>query len=407
MGLKSWLVTKLNPAQPYIAREESKATNTNTRPTTTAQAYKSVELMNRGVNMLVDSAAQVDYSVDDKLKFTALATTKTKGGIRKEKLHELLNIRPNPYMDASTFRRLIMMDFVMLGWAFIHWDGNSLYHVPASGMEVTADSKHYVNHFTYNGTVTYAPNEIIFIKDNAFFSTGVTEMSGQSRVFSCLNSVVKREELLQFKQNFYKNGALFSLVVETDAVISKRLKQRFQDEVSLDYNPRTGKSSVLVLDGGMKAKSLTPTSTKDLDVSSDITSLDKSIMVALGIPPLLLDSGNNANIRPNIDLFYYMTVLPLTSKFQSAFQVFFGYEVILSTKKVAALTPDKESEAKAIVSQVNNGIITGNEGRQELRYDPITNDPAMDSIRIPQNIAGSATGVSGEEGGKPAAIDEE
>jgi hypothetical protein len=45
----------------------------------------------------------------------------------------------------------------------------------------------------------------------------------------------------------------------------------------------------------------------------------------------------------------------------------------------------------------NGGVITPNEARKELRYDPIA---GHDDLRIPANIAGSAADPS--QGGKPA-----
>lgn len=399
MSLKSWFVEKLNPAQSTIADSEMSRTTSNTLPYSTKQAYKSVEVVSRCVNLLVDHSAQVDFNIDDAYTFSAVA--KSSGGIRKEKLKEILNVRPNPYMDISTFRRLLMMDFFMEGWAFIHWDGYSMFHIPAQGMEVFADKKAYVNKFVYDGKITYSPDEIIFIKDNAYEAGGAGQLLGQSRIMSCLGSITERNDLLKFKQNFFKNGALFSLVIETDAVLSKKIRRRFEEEITTEYNPTTGKRKVLILDAGMKGKSLTPTSTKDLEVSVDVAEREKRVTVALGVPPILLDSGNNANIRPNIDLFYYMTILPTMKKFKAAFEMFFAYEVILSTDGVAALMPDKLKEATAVVSKLNNGVIDGHEARRELRYDPKA-DPALDKIRIPQNVAGSATGVSGEEGGAPA-----
>ncbi|AZV02027.1 hypothetical protein [Aeromonas phage Akh-2] len=37
----------------------------------------------------------------------------------------------------------------------------------------------------------------------------------------------------------------------------------------------------------------------------------------MGIPPILLEGGNNANIRPNIDLMFSLTILPNLKKFAS------------------------------------------------------------------------------------------
>lgn len=401
MGLLDFI--KRNPAQPVIANERSSATRSNTRSVTTTQAFRGVEVVNRCVNMLVDSGSQVNFDIKNKYGFTPLARL-PQGGLRKARLDELFNVRPNPYMDSSTFWRLVLMDFVMEGWAFIHWDGTSLYHIPAANMEVFADRRRLINRYIYDGQVEFQPNEIIFIKDNAYDRGDSTQILGQSRIFSALTGLVRRDKLLKFKENFFDNGAVFSLILETEAILSKKMKKRFEEEVSLDYNPRTGRSSVKILDGGMTAKTLTPTSSRDLDVSDEVEDFEKKAALALGVPFLLLDSGNNANIRPNIELLFHMTVIPMMKKFESAFETFFGYDVQIMTDDIQALAPDADAEASAVTSKVNNGLITPNEGREELRLEPLEGQD-MDTIRIPANIAGSGTGVTGQEGGRPSESD--
>lgn len=400
MGIFDW-ITKSNRAQPIMAREEPSAVRSNTRPYSTSQAFKGVEVVNRGVNMLIDSGAQVNFDIKEKYSFTPLGAGVASGGIREKKLKELLNVRPNPFMDISTFRRLLLMDFVMEGWCFIHWDGYSLYHLPAANMEVYADKKNYINRFIYAGQVEFQPNEIIFIKDNAYSRGDTVQITGQSRIISALDGLVRREKLLQFKEKFFDNGAVFSLIIETEQVLNKKLKKRFEEEIQLDFNPKTGRSGVKVLDAGAKAKTLAPTSTKDMEVKEDVDGFESKALIALGVPELLLNSGNNANIRPNIELFYHMTVMPMMKKFESSMELFFGYDIKLTTDGILALKPDEKAQSEAVTSKVNNGLITPNEGRVELRYERLE-DQNMDEIRIPQNIAGSGTGVSGQEGGRPA-----
>ena len=183
-------------------------------------------------------------------------------------------------------------------------------------------------------------------------------------------------------------------------MLSKRNKERYENETSYKYNQATGKSRVMVLDQGFKAKTISNTSFKDLGTYEDQIDIRHSICTGMGTPPILLDSGNNANIRPNIDMYYAQTIVPALKKFESAIESFFGFDVKLLTEDVLALAPDKKLQAETITSLVNNGIITGDEGRERLRLTPL-NTPEMTEIRIPQNVAGSQTGVAGEEGGKP------
>jgi len=400
MGLWHSIVEKLNPSQERIKNSDPGGKRTTSDPYTISQAYREVEFVNRAVNMFVDSCSEVTYDVKEKHAGVISHGT----GVRKDQLQKLLNVQPNPYMDVNLFRRLVFMDLIMEGAAYIFWDGAGLYPLPASQMEVVMDKKKFINKFVFAGKDDYRPDQIIFIKDNAYYANTVMT-SGYSRLASSLASIKRLRKLATFKEKFYDNGAVLGLVIETDQLLSKKHKQRYEEETSIRYNPSTGKSSVLVLDGGFKAQSVSNTSFRDMGTKEDQDDLRVSIATAIGIPPILFDSGNNANIRPNLDLFYSMTVMPTLRKAEAAIEFFFGYDVKLMTEDVMALAPDKKIQADYVSALVNNGIITGNEGRGMLRLVELT-DEEMTKIRIPQNIAGSGTGVTGQTGGKPPAKEE-
>lgn len=400
MGIKSWIIEKLNPVQNIMRDYEPNSERTLRQPYTASAAYRTIGLVNRIVNMVVDGAAECDYEVGEQNKGIL-----SYGTIRNVTLDRLLNVQPNPFMDISTFRRLIVTDLLFEGCAYIHFDGSALYHIPAWNMEVKADSKKYINSFVFNGNVNIPVNEVIFIKDNAFIHGATSQVSGQSRIQTVLGSLEKMSKMQEFKEKFLDNGTVIGLILETDEVLNKKLRERKQQELQLDYNPRTGQSTVLILDGGMKAKPYSQISSfKDLDFENDLKRYTSDVCVTLGVPELLIQGGNNANIRPNIDLFYYMTIIPMLKKYSSAVSFFFGFKVKPTLSEVTALTPDRDAEAKYLTSLVNNGIMTGNEARKELRLEEI-DDPQMQKIRIPANVAGSATGISGQEGGRPTEED--
>lgn len=396
MGIRNWLVEKLNPVQHIMKDTEPASERTLRTPYSASAAFRQVGLVNRTVNMVVDGAAECNYEVGAQNKGIS-----SYGTIKAVTLDKLLNVQPNPFMDISTFRRLVVTDLLFEGCAYIHYDGSALYHIPAWNMEVKADSKRYINKFVFNGNVDIPVNEVIFIKDNAFLHGSTSQISGQSRIQTMLGSLEKMQKMQEFKEKFLDNGTVIGLILETDEVLNKKLRERRQSELQLDYNPRTGQSTVLILDGGMKAKPYSQISSfKDLDFESDLKRYTSEICLTLGVPELLIQGGNNANIRPNIDLFYYMTIIPMLKKYSSAVSFFFGFEVKPTLGEVTALTPDRDAEAKYLTSLVNNGIMTGNEARKELRLEEM-DDPQMQKIRIPANVAGSATGVSGQEGGRP------
>ena len=401
MGFWKNLINKLNPSQPSISRDAGEQATTQTKALSIGLAYKNIEVVNRSVNLTVDNAALVDFEVGESIKhFTGRAPN-----FRAERLKVLLNVRPNPFMDISTFRRLSLMDLILDGNCFWYFDGNSLYHLPAEEVVIVPDATGYVHSYEYaGGEQVYTPRQIIHIKDNAM--DGMSgRFRGQSRLTSTIDSLINRENLLNFQANFFNSGTAMGIIIETDQILSARMKDRQEREWMQKYNPKKSNGRPVILDGGMKAKNTTNTNFRDLVFMDSIQEAEKKVCVALGIPPLLLDSGNNANIKPNMELWFYTTLIPMMRKFESAIETFFAFDIELSTYRVPSLYPDKKAQADRLSALTNNGIITGNEARGDLNLPPIK-DEQMDKIRIPANIAGSATGVAGQQGGKPEEDDE-
>jgi len=148
----------------------------------------------------------------------------------------------------------------------------------------------------------------------------------------------------------------------------------------------------------MTLDSLSSVNFKELDFEESIDAAEKKIMKVLGVPPVLMDSGNNANIRPNHRLYYLETILPIVTKINTALERFFGYEITPNVTNIPALQPELRDAGSYYTTLVNSGIITPNEARHQLNFDKMV-DHNCDEIRIPQNIAGSA--VDASLGGRP------
>ena len=115
--------------------------------------------------------------------------------------------------------------------------------------------------------------------------------------------------------------------------------------------------------------------------------MKRLFLEALGIPPILMDSGNNANIRPNHRLYYLETILPITNKIKYAFERYFGFKLDENVAGIPALQPELRDQASYYATLVNTGIMTPNEAREALRLEEMT---GFDQPRVPANIAGSA-----------------
>ena len=203
--------------------------------------------------------------------------------------------------------------------------------------------------------------------------------------------------MLRYQKGFFENGTVAGLVFQTDNSLGPQAKEKTIKQWQAQYSPRGGGRRPMILDNGLKLTQMGQADFKELDFDQSMKSHNIKILNALGVPEVLFSGGNNANISPNLRLFYLETVLPLVKLYVSAVERYFGYDVEAITSNVSALQPELKDIAAYHVGLVNGGIITPNEARTELRYAKI---PDGDTVRIPANIAGSAANPS--EGGRPS-----
>ena len=164
-----------------------------------------------------------------------------------------------------------------------------------------------------------------------------------------------------------------------------------------------GARSPAILDGGLKVDSFSNINFQSLDFENSVERLEQDMAKALGVPYVLMKSGNNANIAANQVLFYEHTILPIVGLVASAFMHYFNTSKIRPNKRViTALQPDLKIQTQSYVSLVNSGVITADEARILLGFLPLNIDET-NKIRVPANITGSATNPS--VGGRPSGGD--
>ena len=379
---------KENPSQYVIARNEGLTIDSREVVTNYRNAYEQLEVVNRAVNMIVDDAADIPFDVG-----TAVSgLTPIRKAVRRTRVESLLNVEPNPFQDVSSFKRNLIIDLLIDGNIFIYFDGSHLYHLPAEHVTIYSDDRNFVEKYSYDHSIDYSPNEIIHIKENSFNSIyrGVPRLKPAYRTMQLLGS------MRRFQDNFFKNGAVPGLVLKSPNTLSEKIKERMLQAWVARYNPQSGGRRPLFLDGGLEVENLTEVNFQNLDFQEGIKTNERIILEALGVPPILMDGGNNANIRPNHRLYYLETILPIIRKMGYAFERFFGFKLNEDVSDVPALQPELRDQANYYATLVNTGILTPNEAREALRLETID---GFDQPRVPANIAGSA--ANPEQGGRP------
>jgi len=389
MGWLAKIVEKFNPAQVTIVRDTG-TTDYSNAPVNIEEAYNTIEVINRGVDYLVDSSSTIPIDVGDKINTLGVVSKP----IRKNTLSTLINYKPNDYQNSDAFKRNIFLDLILEGNAFIYWDGKNLYNLPAKHMEIVKSKKTFVKGYMYNSEIPFTPLEIIHVKDNSSSSI----YRGSSRLLSATDSIKILNNMFNFHSTFFKNGTVPGLILKTPNVLTKKIKGRIKEEWMQEYNPRTGGRRPLILDGDFTLDTLGTKDLRELDFSESVKIYEEKVLKAIGVPLALIAGGNNANIAPNVRLFYTGTVLPLTQKYISALEFFFGYDLKMVTQEVPALKPDLKEEANWFSTLTNAGIITRNEARAKLRL-PKSDSSIADELILPANVAGSA--VNQTTGGRP------
>ena len=389
--IRSWITEKLNPAQEVIHRDEGTNVGSETRIINFRNAFRNIDSVNRSVNLVVNACASLDYDIKDKVHEGVVV------GIRQKTLSTLLNFRPNPYQSAIDFRTELFKDIMLDGNAFIHFDGTFMYHLPANNVEILTDPKTFIRGYRYNGKVDFTEREVFYFKDLNSDSI----YRGASRLEACLENINILYSMQEFQQKFFENGTIFGLVLTTENTLSQAAKEKTVSYWQQRYNAKSGGRRPIILDSGLKPQKLSDQNFDDLDFDVAMRTHSERIMTSIGVPPILLQGGNNANISPNLRLFYLETVLPLVRLYNSALERYFGYDIAPVTSNISALQPELKDVASYHQTLVNGGIITPNEARLELRYPTIEGG---DTIRIPANIAGSAANPS--IGGRPSTTKE-
>ena len=85
---------KLNPAQ-YL--DGGKIESSRERTISYERMYEELEVVNRGVNLIVDDTAEIPSVVSPFNSFTGIAK-----GVKRAKIEQLLNRTPNPFQDINT-----------------------------------------------------------------------------------------------------------------------------------------------------------------------------------------------------------------------------------------------------------------------------------------------------------------
>ena len=347
--------------------------------------YKAISTLARCTDILINSSAKVNLEMyEDKGYITPYAE-------KPNSFYKLVQ-NPSSTMDTLEFYKQVYRDLIFKGSCLIYNTRLELQIIPTYSVTPYG--------YLIEGK-TYGKDDFIFI-NLLSPSEGICGIPYMSRVAEELDII---NYMIKFQKLYFRNNGIPGIILKTDRPLSDKLRRKKVDEFVAMTSIIQGRSGApYILDDGMDVQELQH-SFKDLQFVESLDSLETRIIQNLGIPRVLLNSGNNANISPNVKLFYYTVVEDFVRAVASAFTHHMQKtyrtksQVLLPDfSSVPILSDDFSTKASSVQSLYVSGIITQNEARTTLKFTKNSN--GGDEYLVPANIAGSNLNPS--TGGKPS-----
>ncbi len=309
----------------------------------------------------------------------------TDKGIVKAKgdnVYSLLRLRPNPYINATTFWSTVEMNRNHFGNAYVwcNYKGTKLqdlWIMPSDHVRVMVDNVGYFGKknkiwYIYNDSKTgkeYTINSdnVLHFKTSHSFD-GITGIPIKDILKSSVEGGLESQK---FMNNLYKNGLTARSVLQYTGDLDDKAKARLIKGLESFATGSNNAGKIIPIPLGMQ---LTPLNIKLTD--SQFFDLKKynalQIAAAFGIKPTFIndyDKSSYSNSEMEQLSFLINTLQyilkqyeeEITYKLLSTQQINQGY--FFKFNEGAVLRTDMKTQAECITKYVNNGIYTPNEAR--------------------------------------------
>lgn len=273
----------------------------------------------------------------------------------------LYNLSPD---DVTPFRLIPDAGDIFDAQLF-YWHASTKKPIPA------ADILHYKPGLCYDGLVGYAPYQLF-------------------------GTTFQRAQALQiFMTKYTLKGSVVKASIEVPAGTTKDQQREIVDAMKT-FRAETADKDLILLTGGATMKSQTG-SAQQMQLIEQDEAITKKVSQITGVPQQFLmdtiDTKYNAAsveaLGQDVIRFTFRTRIEniedeLTMKLLSEDEIAAGYTIHLDTS--ALIRGDTAVEMTVATQGVAGGLLTRNEGRQQIGEQPIA-DPAADKLLVPSHVA--------------------
>lgn len=326
------------------------------------------------VDLISGSIAQLDFYIVKKDSKTGDSTKKVNDNRLK-----LLNSQPNDEMDAYTYKKAMIRDFLFYGMSSSVIERNlnkvtALYLLPTEHTSVQVfvqgGYKRYSELRLQNiqGTHVYRDHQLLTVLRNSkdgFIGQGILSQNEQ---------VLKMAiDEAKYSASILKNGSLPLAVLKAEGRLTDIAFNNLKSSWANLYEGSDKAGKTVILEEGLDYKpiSLNP---NDLQLTESKRATISEVARILNMPESMINSSAakyGSNERDNIAFLQYC-LAPIVKSIEGALNKSLllesekeeGYEFKIDTSKLLRMT--RKERAEAIGQEFNGGLISFWEARSEL-----------------------------------------
>lgn len=327
------------------------------------------------------------------------------GGKTKEVEHpltEILNLKPNNKHNHFNFFKLLIESLILKGNGYAYIERDENLNVKSLQL-IDADMVNPV--LQKDGTLKYVVNGLSQAVDSINMIHLYQHMDSTGKGISvikyadmCLQSATNADK---HSDNFFKSGAGLMGILKSSSPLTKAQKEEVAMAWTASINNTKG-GGVAILPQGLdfQSISISPEDSQLLDVRKfNITEIARFFNIS---PVKLFDYSNvSYSTLEQTNLSYLQdTILPYTQMMEDEFNrklfkpsevgkmsVDFDYSVLVQT--------DKNTEAEYYNKLITNGILSINDVRSKLGYEPISEEEGGNAHFIQISYGTTKNVVSG------------
>ena len=321
----------------------------------------------------------------------------------------LLNLENSVHSTAFNMKKKLVIDYIMNGNAYldinkVNGQIKSLINIDKSEISISTNEEHNKRNmrvnYSYWGMHNRAYHEVLNLvrnpTSNEYMGVGVlregAELLGTAKGLEnyCYNTV---------NNGFYAKG-----VIESEKVLSKPTRNSLSERIKRFFSGSKNAGKVLILDDGMKFKSLALTPV-DLELLKQREFTINDIARLLNLPPSMIGGTGNSMTYTNVQdtqlQFLQTTIEPYLTIIENTFNKYLlteqekleGYYFEFDTINMLRSTPQRQIE---MLTKATGGrqILTVNEARNEMNYGPLSGGDVLNSEAM------KGGDKSGEDGSK-------